>query len=114
MMGRVSTDHTVEQEFIAAGVAAEIAGKYGHMLTRCIGAHSPDSRPDVHHLRLQAGDQLLICTDGLTDMVEATAIAQCLDESSQAQSACDGLIELALAAGGIDNVTALVARAKAR
>jgi len=112
MMGRVSTDHTVEQEFIAAGVAPEIAGKYGHMLTRCIGSHSSDARPDVHHLRLQAGDQLLICTDGLTDMVEAARIAQCLDESITAQSACDSLIELALAAGGRDNVTAVLARAK--
>jgi protein phosphatase len=114
MMGRVSTDHTVEQEFIAAGVPTVIAGKYGHMLTRCMGSHSHDARPDVHHLRLQTGDQLLICSDGLTDMVEATRIAQCLDESPDAQTACDGLIELALAAGGRDNVTAVLARAKPR
>lgn len=114
MMGRVSTDHTVEQDFIAAGVSAEVAGKYGHMLTRCFGSHSQDARPDVHHLRLQAGDQLLICTDGLTDMVPTTQIAQCLDESRSAQAACDGLIQLALAGGGKDNVTATLARVKAR
>jgi protein phosphatase len=114
MLGRVSTDHTIEQEFVAAGVPAVIAGKYGHMLTRCIGSHSPDARPDVHHLRLQGGDQLLICTDGLTDMVDAARIAQCLHESPDAQSACDGLIHLALAAGGRDNVTAVLARAKTR
>jgi protein phosphatase len=113
MMGRVSTDHTIEQEFIAAGVPADIAGKYGHMLTRCFGSHAHDARPDVHHLRLQAGDQLLLCTDGLTDMVPATHIAQCLDASSTAQAACDGLIELALAGGGKDNVTAVLARARA-
>jgi serine/threonine protein phosphatase PrpC len=114
MMGRISTDHTVEQEFIAAGVAPDIAGKYGHMLTRCFGSHSPNARPDMHHLRLQAGDQLLLCTDGLSDMVAAERIAQCLDESSNAQSACDGLIALSLAAGGKDYVTAVLARAKAR
>jgi PPM family protein phosphatase len=114
VMGRISTDHTVEQEFIAAGVAPEVAGKYGHMLTRCFGSHSPNARPAVHHLRLRAGDQLLLCTDGLTDMVPAVHIAQCLDESSNAQSACDGLIALALAAGGKDNVTAVLARAKSR
>lgn len=68
----------------------------------------------MHHLRLQAGDQLLLCTDGLTDMVRAERIAQCLDESSDAQSACDGLIALALAAGGKDNVTAVLSRAKTR
>ena len=114
MMGRISTDHTVEQEFIAAGVAPEIAGKYGHMLTRCFGSHSPNARPDVHHLRLQPGDQLLLCTDGLTDMVPAECIAQCLDQSSDAQSACDGLRRTSLAAGGKDNVTAVLARAKSR
>ncbi len=111
-MARISTDHTVEQEFIAAGAAPEIAGKYRHMLTRCIGVTSTNARPDVHHLRLQAGDRLLLCTDGLTDMVRAERIAQCLDESPSAQSACDELVELALAAGGKDNVTAVLARAK--
>jgi serine/threonine protein phosphatase PrpC len=113
MMARVSTDHTVEQDFIAAGVSPEIAGRYGHMLTRCFGGHSQDARPDVHHLRLQPGDQLLLCTDGLTDIVPAQRIAQCLDESPSAQAACDGLVQLALAAGGKDNVTAVLARAKA-
>jgi PPM family protein phosphatase len=112
MMGKVSTDHTVEQEFIAAGVAPEIAGKYRHMLTRCFGSNSRDVRPDVHHLRLQPDDQLLLCTDGLTDMVLPECIAKCLDHSSDAQSACDGLVSLALAAGGKDNVTAVLARAK--
>jgi len=114
VMARISTDHTVEQEFKAAGVAPDIAGKYGHMLTRCFSSRSLNARPDVHHLRLQAGDQLLLCTDGLTDMVRAECIAQCIDESSNAQSACDGLIALALAAGGKDNVTAVLARTKAR
>ena len=114
MMGRISTDHTVEQEFLAAGVAPDIAGKYSHMLTRCFGAQSHNARPDVHHVRLQPGDQLLLCTDGLTDMVGAEFIAQCLDESASAQAACDGLIKLALAAGGKDNVTAVLARAHSR
>jgi PPM family protein phosphatase len=114
IMGRISTDHTVEQEFVAAGVQPEIAGKYRHMLTRCFGSNSRDARPDVHHLRLQSGDQLLLCTDGLTDMVGLDRIAQCLDESPGAQSACDDLIKLALATGGKDNVTAVLARIQAR
>lgn len=114
VMAQISTDHTVEQEFVAAGVPREVAGKYGHMLTRCIGSHTHDARPDVNHLRLQPGDQLLLCTDGLTDMVEARYIAQCIDEAPDAQRACDNLVALALASGGLDNVTAVLARAKAR
>jgi len=113
-LGRISTDHTVEQEFIAAGVAPAIAGKYRHMLTRCFGACSRDTRPEVRHLRLRLGDQLLLCTDGLTDMVKEDRIAECLDQSPDAQSACDGLIKLALEGGGKDNVTVALARTKPR
>jgi len=111
-LAQISIDHTIEQEFLAAGVPAEQAGKFRHMLTRCFGARTPNARPDVYHLRLQAGDQLLLCTDGLTDMVSHERIAKCLDESTSAQHACDNLIELALAAGGKDNVTAVLARAR--
>jgi protein phosphatase len=113
IMSRITTDHTVAQEFVAAGVSPELAGRYSHMLTRCLGFDSPTVRPDVYHLRLQAGDQLLLCTDGLTGMVDECRIAECLDGAPNAQSACDGLVALALAAGGIDNVTTVLAQARA-
>jgi protein phosphatase len=109
-MRRVSVDHTIEQEFISAGVAPEIAGKFSHMLTRCLGHESQNARPDVHFLRMKAGDQLLVCTDGLTDMVAEPHIAAAIDEGPSAQAACDRLIQLALEAGGKDNVTAVLAR----
>jgi protein phosphatase len=111
-MRRVCTDHTVAQEFISAGVSPEIAGKFSHMLTRCLGYESKNARPDVHFLRLKRADQLLICSDGLTDMVPDHIIAECIDAAPNAQNACDNLIKLALDAGGRDNVTAVLARAK--
>lgn len=114
MMSQISRDHTVEQEFIAAGVAPEIAGKYRHMLTRCFGSQSRDVRPDIYHLRLGPADQLLLCTDGVTDMVPGVRIAQCLEESETAQNACEALVGLALAGGGRDNITAVLARARSR
>ncbi len=113
-MRRISTDHTVAQEFIANGVPPETAAKFSHMLTRCLGHGSQNARPEVHFLRLRPGDQLLVCTDGLTDMIDESHIAERLDRSPDAQSACDGLIAMALAAGGRDNVTAVLARAKSR
>ena len=109
-MRRISVDHTIQQEFISAGVAPEIAGKFSHMLTRCLGYESQNARPDVHFLRLKPGDQLLVCTDGLTDMVADQLIAACLDDAPTAQAACDELIKLALEGGGKDNVTAVVTR----
>jgi len=113
-MRRVCTDHTVAQEFISAGVSPEIAGKFSHMLTRCLGYESQNARPDVHFLRLKPSDQLLICSDGLTDMVRDEIIAECIDAAPGAQRACDDLIKLALDAGGRDNVTVVLARAKNR
>lgn len=113
-MRRISTDHTIEQEFISSGVSPEIAGKFSHMLTRCLGYESHNARPDVHFLRMQPGDQLLLCTDGLTDMAAEPFIAHCIDKAPSAQSACDELIQLALAGGGRDNVTAVLARMKPR
>jgi serine/threonine protein phosphatase PrpC len=113
-MRRVSVDHPIEQEFIATGVAPAIAGKFSHMLTRCLGYESQNARPDVHFLRVKPGDQLLICSDGLTDMVDETKIAECLDNSIDAQTACDALIQLALDGGGKDNVTAVLAKARPR
>jgi protein phosphatase len=113
-MRRIAIDHTVAQEFMAAGVSPEIAGKYKHMLTRCLGYESSNPRPEVHHVRVRPGDQLLICTDGLTDLVDESKIAACIDDAPSAQAACDGLVELALSAGGKDNVTALLARVIAR
>ena len=83
---QISNNHTIEQEFLAAGVSPEHAGKCRNLLTRCFGARTPNARPDVYHLRLQAGDQLLLCTDGLTDMVSPERIAQCLEESPDAQA----------------------------
>jgi len=111
---RITTDHTIEREFIAAGVAPEIAGKYSHMLTRCLRHDAVADRPNVYHVRLHPGDQLLLCTDGLTDMVAETMIAECVDSSPTAQAACDALVSLALDAGGRDNVTAVLARARAK
>jgi protein phosphatase len=111
---RITTDHTVEQEFVAAGVAPEIAGRYGHMLTRCLRYDALKDRPSVYHVRLRPGDQLLLCTDGLTDMVGDGEIAGCLDDYPTAQTACDALILLALSRGGKDNITVVLARAKSR
>jgi PPM family protein phosphatase len=63
--------------------------------------------PDVLHLNLAPGDRLLLCTDGLTNMVDDNGIAQLLGQGDVRQ-ATDGLVETALANGGVDNVTVIV------
>jgi serine/threonine protein phosphatase PrpC len=63
--------------------------------------------PDVVHLKLAPGDRLLLCTDGLTNMVDDHGIAILLGQGDVRQ-ATDAMVETALANGGIDNVTVIV------
>jgi protein phosphatase len=63
--------------------------------------------PDTAQVSTPPGTRLLLCTDGLTNMVEPEAIGELLARGS-AQEACEGLVKAALDAGGIDNVTVIV------
>jgi serine/threonine protein phosphatase PrpC len=66
--------------------------------------------PDVAHFDLSAGDRLLLCTDGLTNMVDDKGIALLLGKGDPTE-ATDALVEAALANGGIDNITVIVVQA---
>ena len=57
---------------------------------------------------MQANDQLLLCSDGLTNMVDNEQLAAVLQQTSTAQQKCDLLIKMANEAGGTDNITALI------
>ena len=80
-----------------------------HVLTGAVGASSERADPQVR-FRLYHDDQVLLCTDGLTEMVAAETIASVLSEATSPEAACDSLIDLALSAGGVDNVTVVLAR----
>ena len=64
---------------------------------------------DVDQLELANGDRLLLCSDGLTDLVDDDAIGQVLIECPRSAESCRRLVDLALALGGRDNVTVIVA-----
>ena len=64
--------------------------------------------PDLTQLDLQPGDQLLLCSDGLSGYVEDAEIRRLICEASSPQDACRKLIEAANANGGPDNITAVI------
>jgi len=64
---------------------------------------------DVHTLAVKAGDRLLLCTDGLTNMLSDEVIANVLKKRSDPQTACQTMVDAANAAGGTDNITVVVA-----
>jgi protein phosphatase len=81
-----------------------------HVITNCVGGGAPGVRTEVHTLEVQAGDVLLLCTDGLTEMLGDEAIASVLASNPEPRFDCEELVRLANAAGGRDNVTVVVAK----
>jgi len=78
------------------------------VLASAIGAR--DMTPAVEFISLERGDVLLLCTDGLTKHVSDARIGDILVNAADAETGCQSLIDMALAAGGSDNVTAVVTR----
>jgi PPM family protein phosphatase len=112
-LSQVTHDHTVAQALAdlgAIGPEQAATHRLRHVLTNVIGGKDEKLRVDLHHLTLHDGDQLLLCTDGLSDMVKDEEIAAVLRDSANAAKACCDLIGLALDAGGKDNVTVALAR----
>lgn len=80
------------------------------VVTRCIGAGDVPHAPDVAQHQLASGTVLMLATDGLTKMLTDRTIAHILRRAPNRQAAADALVAAALAAGGADNVTILLAR----
>ncbi|MDR3087475.1 MAG: protein phosphatase 2C domain-containing protein [Azoarcus sp.] len=111
MLTQLSRDHTVVQEFVDSGqITARMAQNhpYRGLLTRGLGVQD-DVEPVTGTHLLRPGDRLLLCTDGLTDMVDEDEIALLLGMSAGADVIAKSLVEAAKAAGGCDNVSVIVA-----
>lgn len=109
---QLTKDHTLAQALIDAGVADPddpASRSMRHVLTAAVGSLGQEVDPQVQRFKLQRGDQLLLCTDGLTETVEDSTIARVMREAKTAQQACQDLVDLALAGGGSDNVTVVLA-----
>ena len=110
---QLTKDHTLAQAMIDAGLAgAEDTSTRAmrHVLTAALGTKGEPTDPQVQRFHLSEGDQILLCTDGLTEMVADENIAAVLTHSTSSEAACQSLVNLALAAGGKDNITVVLAR----
>jgi len=110
---QLTRDHNLVQSLLALGhITPEQAAKhpFRHMLTRALGAGAHSVQGDFQRATLAGNDQLLLCTDGLTDMVDNATIASILGSAASANDACQMLIQQALKKGGKDNVTVALAR----
>ena len=109
---RLTRDHTYAQLLVDTGQLApgDVAGsRHRHVLTNALGGSSEDVQVDTDRLQLEDGDRLLLCSDGLTDLVDDETITSILREATRSSDACERLVQRALDSGGRDNVTVIVA-----
>jgi protein phosphatase len=107
---RLTRDQTMGAFMVAEMAMSEKQveqGGYNNVLASAVGAR--DMTPAVSDVQLQQGDVLVLCTDGLTKHVTEEQITDVLNRADTAESACRELVDLALAGGGKDNVTVVVA-----
>ncbi|MCS6810363.1 MAG: Stp1/IreP family PP2C-type Ser/Thr phosphatase [Tepidimonas sp.] len=106
-LDRLTRDHSLVQEHIDAGLlepeAARASG-YRNLVTRALGI-APVVDVEVGTFDLTPGDTLLLCTDGLTDLLTEGEIARLLCHGGPLDSAAARLVQAANAAGGRDNVS---------
>jgi serine/threonine protein phosphatase PrpC len=107
---RLTRDQTVAQELRDAGVE-QLRAELDHILTNAVGGASDDLRLEARSVRLEPGDVLLLCSDGLYEEVDeptmARELAAACDEATTEQVA-ERLIQAALRRGAADNVTVVI------
>jgi protein phosphatase len=110
---QLTRDHTLAQALADAGIIRQeevVRHRLRHALTRALGGGEGQIDVDVQRAQLGDGDQILLCTDGLSDAVDDATIAAVLQGSETATVACNALVQLALNQGGKDNITVVLAR----
>ena len=108
---QLTRDHTVAQNLADAGAIpqSEVPNhRLRHMLSQAIGLHHGAVHAEIHHLKVIDDDRILLCSDGLTDLVSTEEITKVLAPGTSAQNQCEDLTNLALHHGGNDNITVLI------
>jgi PPM family protein phosphatase len=111
---RLTSDHSLVQELVSKGeITDEEALEHPQrsIITRALGPEAV-VEVDTWSYPLRPGDVVMLCSDGLTDMLPERQVQQALAESATLSAAADRLIDEANAAGGRDNITVVLFRAE--
>lgn len=107
---QLTRDHSLMMDLIEAGqITPEQARVHPNrsVITRAIGS-DPNMKPDIYELNISSGDRLLLCSDGLSTMLEDDEIQSIMRHTPDPQQCASNLVDAALQAGGYDNVTVVV------
>ncbi len=109
---QLTNDHSVVAEQVRSGLLTPgqaHTSPYRHVITRALGIDE-EAAPDLAERAVLRNDMFLLCSDGLTEMVEDREIGRILSESSPPE-AVKKLLDAANERGGVDNITAVVVQA---
>jgi len=110
---QLTRDHTLMAELVQSGAIqpAEVAKhRFRHVITNVVGGNDVGVMVEAHAVEVQATDRLLLCSDGLTEMLTNDAIAATLRAELEPEPACRALLTQANEAGGRDNITLVIVR----
>jgi len=110
---QLTRDHTHVQRMVDDGEITHdeaATHRLRHVLTNAIGGKARGAGVEIHRLELHDQDRVLLCSDGLTEVVRDPEIAEVLGRPLAPEFACRTLVDLALERGGPDNVTVIAAR----
>ena len=114
-LAQITKDHSLLQEQIDAGLITQeqaASSSIKNLVTRALGVEDAVAL-DLHEHLVEAGDSYLMCSDGLSDMVDDGEIASILGGESPLEQKADGLIVAANAHGGRDNISVLLVQVDA-
>ncbi len=108
---QLTRDHSLVADMVESGQMTKEQARTApnrSIITRALGT-APDTQPDLYEINVKAGDRLLICSDGLSGMLQDDEIEDILKHVSEPQRCASMLVSDAITAGGLDNVTVIVA-----
>ena len=110
---KITTDHTLARQMVMDGLLGEDEIRtcaYNHILTRAVGVQA-NIEIDNYTEIIQPGDQIILCSDGLTDMLAEEEMLEIMNENKAAadpEQLARALVDAALNKGGYDNITIIV------
>jgi serine/threonine protein phosphatase PrpC len=116
ILHQLTNDHTLTGEMVRHGVLpADEAHQHHwrHFITNAVGGGTAEVKVEVHKVHLEGGDRVLLCSDGLTEMVPEEEINQIVQTEAEPEQTCRRLVTRANEAGGKDNITVVVAHFRA-
>jgi protein phosphatase len=109
-MKQITEDHSLVEAMVKNGEIDRSEARLNpnkNIITRCLGANT-DVEPDFFEVNLEKGDTVLMCSDGLTNMLEDETIERIIRENEDPETAADTLVKYANQNGGKDNIAIII------